>query len=244
MPCHRVPPTACPCNEEICLGAANSALPTSTNTSGALESKNLTKRARQQANHREKCGRLLLSSAGAPATKLYVRQKHIQSATPIKAKIDIQKSNVVSTGYTGRDNGVRSTDEIFLEELLSEKYGGKFKLQEWDGRYGIYAASCLDILTHVCSHAIPIIDRMQCVIAILAGMPCDEGWRGLMQEAARILEDACQQSSLSPSAANHRRGDFFTLRSGISHGGGQTRPMNVSNNTQPVQLLEVFKVCL
>lgn len=137
-----------------------------------------SKRARQQANRREKCRKLLVSSAGAETSEQYIRQKYIQPATPIRAKIDIKKSNVVSTGYTGRDDGVRSRAHIWLEDLLSGAYGGRFKVQEWDGRYSAGATICLRTLTLLCSYAIPITDIKERVIVILARKPQDNGWPG------------------------------------------------------------------
>lgn len=84
----------------------------------------------------------------------------------------------------------------------------------------------------------PILDRMRRVIAILAGMPGDDKWPGLMQQGAQALEDARQRSPLPPTAANYCHGDFFTLRSGIYHGGGQTQPMNVSNDTTKQKIID------
>ena len=147
---------------------------------------------------------------------------------------------MVSTGYTGRDDGVRSRAHILLEDLLSGLYGEGFKLKKWDGRCGIkFSAFFLPkILTRTLSQTIPIVDRLRRVIAILAGRPKDDQWREHMQQGAEALEDARQQGSFSPSAGSHRRGDFFCLRSGLSHGGGQTRPTNVANGATNQRILD------
>lgn len=74
--------------------------------------------------------------------------------------------------------------------------------------------------------SIAIIDRDGRLVAILAGHPDDKTWPEVRRQAARLLEKARQRCRMKEE--EHRRGIFYALRCGVSHGGGQTAPRNLS----------------
>jgi len=60
--------------------------------------------------------------------------KFVHSSTPVLTDTDTKNASRVSTGYTGRDSGDRSSKLYTLDELIGEGSKFGFKLQKWDGR--------------------------------------------------------------------------------------------------------------
>ena len=85
-----------------------------------------------------------------------------------------------------------------------------------------------------------VIDRAGRVIGILAGRPEDSGgigWDAVQRDAQRHMEEARTRLTASYASSQHRRGAFATLRTGVSYGGGQTEPMNLSNTIRNSRIL-------
>lgn len=76
----------------------------------------------------------------------------------------------------------------------------------------------------------PIVDKNGVCIGLLAGQPGDPDWPKLQLKGADSLEKARTKCRVSEACSDHRRGQFTTLRTGFSHGGGQTQPRNLANN--------------
>ena len=92
-----------------------------------------------------------------------------------------------------------------------------------------------DEIQHIRSTAMPITDSKKRAIVILAGHPGEEKtWQEVNREAQGCMEEARAQVS----GHSHRRGVFPTLRDGVSHGGGQTEPMNHSNHPKKAKILK------
>jgi hypothetical protein len=68
---------------------------------------------------------------------------------------------------------------------------------------------------------------------LLAGHPNDRDWGKVNESAASEMEEARVQCKEN----DHRRGNFNTLRYGISHGGGRTKPMNYSHKSPEMEEL-------
>ena len=81
-----------------------------------------------------------------------------------------------------------------------------------------------------------IVDRDGCLIAILGGRPEDENWQKVQDEAQEHLQEACDRLK-TKKGCTHRRGQFVTLSCGVSHGGGQTQPMNIQNRGRKAEVL-------
>jgi hypothetical protein len=52
------------------------------------------------------------------------------------------------------------------------------------------------------------------------------------------MEEARVELGVSRSKSQHRRGEFATLGSGFSYGGGQRRPMNFVNQGKKAEIVE------
>ncbi len=76
----------------------------------------------------------------------------------------------------------------------------------------------------------PVVDAEDRVIGILAGCPDGkDAWEKVSLQAQGYLEASEARLRGTKRERDHRRGAFATLRSGVSHGGGQTHPMNYHN---------------
>lgn len=75
------------------------------------------------------------------------------------------------------------------------------------------------------------------MIVAFAGAPEDPEWPEVVSKAVDALKEAREQGLKTEAFAGrdsrHRRGNFFTLTTGISHGGGQKvayYPSSVKSN--------------
>jgi hypothetical protein len=81
-----------------------------------------------------------------------------------------------------------------------------------------------------------VVDQDGRLLAILGGRPEDENWQKVQDEAQEYLQEARDRFK-KKKGGTHRRGKFVTLRCGVSHGGGQTRPMNFRNQGREAEVL-------
>jgi hypothetical protein len=84
-------------------------------------------------------------------------------------------------------------------------------------------------LTDLLRSPIPILSEDLYLMVVLAGHPEDEDWPAVPLEGAAALEQARRECNLAEKNRMHRRGFFSAIRCGVSHGGGQKRPMNLKN---------------
>jgi hypothetical protein len=142
-------------------------------------------------------------------------KKHVLHAEEMGTAYAVKDIPTASTGYIARrdDDGGRVHS---LDELLAEG----FELVKWDGR-----------------GARPILDRNGVVIAALVGSPSDEGWQKVHEEAFELLQQNLPKCEFTEEDTNHRRGQFGVLNAGISFGGGQQVPGNLSHNDAQKEVL-------
>lgn len=77
------------------------------------------------------------------------------------------------------------------------------------------------------------MDSQKRLIGILAGNPGDQDWASLTQKGTEAFEywgAHCSFPKERDRKGKRSRGDFDCLACGVSYGGGQTKPTNVSNN--------------
>jgi len=60
----------------------------------------------------------------------------------------------------------------------------------------------------------------------------------LHTHAADCLEEARKKCGQRKEKDTPRRGEFKTMRCGVSHGGGQTHPRNLSNSKKHQEVLD------
>ncbi|KAH9899134.1 hypothetical protein C8Q73DRAFT_604051, partial [Cubamyces lactineus] len=75
-----------------------------------------------------------------------------------------------------------------------------------------------------------LVDSESVVIGVLAGRPSGAAWDGVIQDVARLLADARRRCGVDACVPTHRRGTYAAIHTGISMGGGQTRPNNLHND--------------
>ncbi|KAK7022235.1 hypothetical protein R3P38DRAFT_3317614 [Favolaschia claudopus] len=85
-----------------------------------------------------------------------------------------------------------------------------------------------------------ILDCHGRIIVVFVGGPDDPEWPSVAAEAGEALkrarEEGIRTNAFAEDAGLHRRGRFYTLKSGVSHGGGQPCPRNgtISDAKQPL----------
>ena len=84
----------------------------------------------------------------------------------------------------------------------------------------------------------PISDIEKLLFAVLPSMPKDEDWDRNMRDSAEALEAARHDCDLHPEDANHRRGNYLNLRTGVSMGGGQPCPTAADNSVCNNEILD------
>ncbi|KAJ7092912.1 hypothetical protein B0H15DRAFT_777260, partial [Mycena belliarum] len=90
-----------------------------------------------------------------------------------------------------------------------------------------------------------ILDRNRRIICAFIGTPEDPEWPTVVAEATKALEqarlDGIRTGVFAPGDKHHRRGNFFTLAAGWSHGGGQRCPgMLVASHPERRLLNKLF----
>jgi hypothetical protein len=89
-----------------------------------------------------------------------------------------------------------------------------------------------------------IVDAKRRLIAILAGNPAGgtpdglKEWQKACEEAQKSLEEARIELGMSSKKSDHRRGEFSTIGTGFSYGGGQRKPMNFVNPGKKAEIVE------
>ncbi|EIW58911.1 uncharacterized protein TRAVEDRAFT_86929, partial [Trametes versicolor FP-101664 SS1] len=75
-----------------------------------------------------------------------------------------------------------------------------------------------------------IVDKDGRVIGLLAGRPADASWDDVASSAYSAMAEAAEACQFKPKHSDHRRGQFATLATGVSFGGGRTVPGHVDNS--------------
>jgi hypothetical protein len=83
------------------------------------------------------------------------------------------------------------------------------------------------------------VDKDLRIVAIMAGRPGreeeEEDWEEVCKAAG---EELCQAGRALGEGKTHRRGEFQTLVTGFSFGGGQKKPCNFSNSPRKAKAVE------
>ncbi|KAJ7754860.1 hypothetical protein B0H16DRAFT_1722565 [Mycena metata] len=147
-----------------------------------------------------------------------VVRRHVSNAEPIHITTAPTDYPVTSTGWSGIRDRETQQREYTIPKLQRE-FG--MRIVEWDGRTSR-----------------PLVDRESRVIAVLGGRPNDPEYLRLTEQAARELEAARAELHFRPEQRSGRRGAFPAVSAGISFGGGQQVPGNLS---LPIAMTLVFQ---
>ncbi|KAG6848976.1 hypothetical protein H0H93_012306 [Arthromyces matolae] len=140
----------------------------------------------------------------------------------IQVNFDAEHATSSSTGFVGLRRTF-SHKAYSLDELLKET---GFELVEWDG-----------------TKPTPIVDSKQRILVLLAGQPnCEdkEDWPEMCREACRLMETARASAKFAKGSSNHRRGKYYPLTFGISHGGGQRNPGPLEQDPANAEIFETL----
>ncbi|KAF9030916.1 hypothetical protein BJ165DRAFT_1535577 [Panaeolus papilionaceus] len=180
-----------------------------------------------KANRKKKKQRQAESSVPMPPVSSKVHHRHVERMQPVQCANDMKhSSNYTKNAYVGKKSTYDCETTYVLDDLVGESSRFKFRLVKWDG------------ITPK-----PILDTEGRMIAHLGGQPDEPSWKQDVVVAANLLEAARGECQFSKDEHHQRpRGPFPILRCGISHGGGQVRPRNISHrdtkkNCQIIQRL-------
>ena len=141
---------------------------------------------------------------------------------PVRTTFDFEHDSVrARSGFLGKAQPAASSED--WERARIEDFPG-FDYIPWDGRFVSAMCGLSRALTH---HPIPhsttrpiLSSDHDKVIAILVGRPNGEDWmRGVNEPLMASFEEV--RAAFKASANGNRRGDFASMASGISYGGGQ-----------------------
>ncbi|KAF5380091.1 hypothetical protein D9615_006268 [Tricholomella constricta] len=182
-------------------------------------SRNKARSKARRAAHRK-----LGANARVPAVNYRLRHTPaLRSAGPSVIPADLNAAQLPAA--SGRWVGKRLRPSRATPWTLAECKAAGFRVFPWNGRD---------------PHA--IVDKDDRGIVFLVGHPNDDSW----PQVASAAEEAITQARLrgeekklfKSDQLSHRRGRFFALASGVSHGGGQTRPGNLVHSTKVRALLD------
>ncbi|KAF9522440.1 hypothetical protein CPB83DRAFT_739202, partial [Crepidotus variabilis] len=171
-----------------------------------------------------------------PPPREKANNKYFAMAKPILTNVKVSAADVTSTGFTGMRNpkaelkgvGYEGTQRMLkdkrvytLDELVGDGSVFGFQHIKWDGKTPR-----------------PLVDVDGLLFGVAGGQPNDANWNKQQLGGAKKLSEARETSSNANSDQTPRRGDFKTMRCGISHGGGQTRPMNLKNTGRNLKTIE------
>jgi hypothetical protein len=88
--------------------------------------------------------------------------------------------------------------------------------------------SAIFLTSLLARHPLLILDQHGRIIVAFAGAPEDPEWPEVVAKAIEALKEARKRGlrtrAFAEGDSRHRRGNYLTLATGISHGGGQKVP--------------------
>ncbi|KAL1724897.1 hypothetical protein EV714DRAFT_278078 [Schizophyllum commune] len=194
--------------------------------SAAPATKSREKRKSHEKRRRKRAHMQLTKKPWELSVRPSARRKYVDFARPIKTNLQPASLRITRTGYTAmRDEKADKTRKrtYRLSDMVGPSSTYNFKLYEWDG-----------VTT------VPILDKKRRVIAVLAGTPDQKDWPKQHVSLADAIEAARPHLKFAAIQTKHRRGAFPAVAVGHSYGGGQTRPMSVSQEPSNVPILHAL----
>ncbi|KAF8191904.1 hypothetical protein K438DRAFT_1590627 [Mycena galopus ATCC 62051] len=89
-----------------------------------------------------------------------------------------------------------------------------------------------------------ILDADGRIVAILLGRPEADDWDNVMARLVDLMDGVrkcgVRRNVFVPKLKQHRRGNFYTLRAGVTKGPGQKKPGNLTHSKEPRKLLDLI----
>lgn len=148
-----------------------------------------------------------------PSTPRFSNSKKYKHLEPIAVDFNARELAAAKGAFVSLRQRCSTSREWTLDELVASG----LKVVEWDGR-----SVFLVLTSHAC--LIPlrtptaIIDQEDRVMTVLAGRPDGEDWSQVHARMSALLEQA---GANIPGPRTERRGNFVSLSTGVSYGGGQ-----------------------
>ncbi|KAJ3523318.1 hypothetical protein NM688_g8750 [Phlebia brevispora] len=150
------------------------------------------------------------------------RSKKYREPAVLQTTFTVQDLPATRNGFTGKLQRVQPKAKD-LQELLDEG----LQIFKWDGRKSIV-----------------LVDREGHVFGVLVGQPGgDESWPDIVNNAHQVMLrlsssihiPLCKKCKMLPPEEHckdcgNRRGHFSCIACGVSYGGGQTEPRNLSHD--------------
>ncbi|KAL1736325.1 hypothetical protein EV714DRAFT_198920 [Schizophyllum commune] len=219
------PPAASPPNPFPLLSRARESTASSSPTVPPISSatKSREKRLSHEKRRRKRAHMQAEKKPWELTARPSARRKFVDFARPIKTSAKLAGLRITRTGYTAMREEKSETKQkrvYRLKDLVGPRSLYNFELYNWDG------------IT-----AVPILDKKRRVIAVLAGAPDQKDWPAQHTSLADAIEAARPHLKFTTVQKKHRRGVFPAIAVGHSYGGGQTRPMPVSQEASNVPIL-------
>lgn len=179
----------------------------------SVHSKN-GKRARRQRKRAE------AQEAGLGRKARSSHAKRAAQAAALPRALDASQLPIANGAYTGKNLTDAGAPCRTLEELVADGY----TYFEWDGAYVNLTplATAFPHRSTPPSTPFKIVDKDGRVIGLLAGRPADASWDDVASSAYSAMAEAAEACQFKPKHSDHRRGQFATLATGVSFGGGRT----------------------
>ncbi|KAF8068013.1 hypothetical protein FPV67DRAFT_1449584 [Lyophyllum atratum] len=162
------------------------------------------------------------------ARRLATRKKQRRSSKRIKAAQD-------ATPYTRPTRTSRTAKEkLFSQPLdvtLDAKSLPRTKGGAWTGTRGAPAPECRSVqeFVRIGFRHIKWEGSQRRAIVGGIGRPNDGDWDAVIAGAAVAMDDVRRQA-IGDDATQHRRGIFFAIATGVSHGTGTLQPVNIKHD--------------
>ncbi|KAJ7733460.1 hypothetical protein B0H16DRAFT_1768421 [Mycena metata] len=177
------------------------------------------------------------STSSSTSTKSTSRKKHdkdgsrhrrnearaaVKPGPVVKTKLSLAKHRVASTGWIGlRDDGQSPQEEAIGFQKPS--WTPTHTLPEFFGPHRIFNG--FKLVKYLNPKPRPILDAAGRIFGLFSGHPDDPDWKKNVHDpAVAAMEEARAKCKVPEARTYHRRGNFFCLTAGDSHGNGHLAP--------------------
>lgn len=200
--------TPVPTSSTPTLRSRSSKRRTSSAPPGQIEKARNKERGRRRRSESNAKQRLLYPNELRYHPRIVATERRV--LTEQKTDFDTSKLPVASTAWIGKRVQSMKSSQWEVDEL--KEMG--FESIGWDGK-----------------NPTVILDAANRVLIPMAGQPQSSDWEQVVSDATAALNAARLRGEklgiFKPEDKDHRRGHYMPLFSGVSYGGGQTKPGNL-----------------
>ncbi|KAG6809769.1 hypothetical protein H0H92_014808 [Tricholoma furcatifolium] len=194
--------------------SAPPAPPPSAQSQGAS---NKRKRPSKVAKDKARDKRRRKAARQGDAARPDLRLKHASAADPVAAGLAVDTLAVAATGFTGLNSTIPHA--LRRRPVLFKDVSGPGA--------SLRLVKCRD------DRPIPFVDASGRVFGVSIAPSREKTFLESLARITQLIEAARVQGSFAPASLDHARGNFPTLSSGYSHGGGRKHPSNLNRPSSP-----------